>query len=211
MVNALIISDNIHFIKKLLDEVSNKNLNLTFSKISTSKLETIQILNEFTPHIIFLDESVQKKYEGTFFYNYKSIVITLFYSKSSNLLHSRTLKEIHKLIEDIDFNKRRNKIIKELEYIGYKFKYKGTNYLLDTILQIDSKRNSMIDNLQGCIYPIVARKYGKTVYNIKSSINKATDCMYYECDAKRLDDYFKLGNDIKPTIKQVVFTIANKI
>ena len=69
----------------------------------------------------------------------------------------------------------------------------------------------MVDNLQTHIYPIIAKKYNKTIYNVKSSINKATECMYYECDAERLEKYFQFDEDTKPTIKQVVFTVINKI
>ncbi|MDE5830641.1 MAG: sporulation initiation factor Spo0A C-terminal domain-containing protein, partial [Clostridia bacterium] len=103
------------------------------------------------------------------------------------------------------------KVVNELEYVGYKFKYKGTHYLVDTILHMYDKQNSMVDNLQSNIYPIIAKKYDKSIHNIKSSINKATECMYYECDARKLKDYFKFTDDTKPTVKQVVFTVINKI
>ena len=69
----------------------------------------------------------------------------------------------------------------------------------------------MVENLQSDIYPIIAKKYNKTIYNVKSSINKATECMYYECDVGRLEKYFRLFDDMKPTVKQVVFAVINKL
>ena len=129
---------------------------------------------------------------------------TCFYPLNSKI-------KINTLIENNDFDKKKSKIVKELEYIGYKFNYKGTHYLVDTIMLMHMHQHSMIDNLQTHIYPIIAQKYNKTVYNIKSSINKATECMYYECDVNKLENYFKFNYDTKPTVKQVVFAVINKI
>ena len=35
--------------------------------------------------------------------------------------------------------------------------------------------------------------------------------MYCECDGSKIEDYFHFSYDIKPTVKQVVFTVINKI
>lgn len=211
MVNALAISDNIHFIKRLLSEINSYNLTIRLNRIATNKSEINGILKVLKPDLIFLDQSSQKDFDKVFQKNYKDSIITLVYKEVSPLINQKILKDIGMLIEKYDFEYKKNKIVKELQYIGYKFKYKGTHYLVDTILQMYSKQNHMIDNLQSGIYPIIAKKYNKTVHNIKSSINKATECMYYECDAARLKNYFQFNYDIKPTVKQVIFTVINKI
>lgn len=211
MVDILAITNNIYFIQKLLEESTFQGLNLNLIGISTNKFEVENILHTITPSIIFLDKDIEKACDKTFLKDYKNIIIRLTYSNSLNIISPNVLKEIKLLVNDNDFDKKKIKIVNELEYIGYKFKYKGTHYLVDTILQMYSKQNSMVDNLQTNIYPIIAKKYNKSIHNIKSSINKATECMYYECDANRLKSYFKFTDDTKPTVKQVVFTVINKI
>lgn len=211
MVNALVISNNIGFIQKLLHEINIQELDIKISEIASSKSEVEDALELLCLNIIFVEESMKNSYDKMFFRKYKEIIISLPYSDTSNLINQITLSEISNLIQHNDFDKKKEKIVKELEYIGYKFKYKGTHYLVDTILQMYSRQNSMVDNLQTSIYPIIAKKYNKTIHNIKSSINKATECMYCECDGAKLEDYFHFNYDTKPTVKQVVFTIINKI
>ena len=52
MINALVISNNIHFIKRLLKESNRHNLSIKFAEIATRKSETITILKEFKPDIM---------------------------------------------------------------------------------------------------------------------------------------------------------------
>ncbi len=66
-------------------------------------------------------------------------------------------------------------------------------------------------NLEEDIYPIVARKYNKSMHNIKSNINKANDYMYKVCKKEILRKYFKFFDDTKPTVKNVIYTMLNKI
>lgn len=210
MVNALMISNNIHFVEKLLDEFNSKDLNLKLvGVVTTANLS--KAVNELNTHIIFLDKSIIKNCDKLFLEKYQNILIKLSYKPTSKLINNNNLDKINTLIENNDFEKKKSKIVKELEYIGYKFNYKGTHYLVDTIMLMHMHQHSMIDNLQTHIYPIIAQKYNKTVYNIKSSINKATECMYYECDVNKLENYFKFNYDTKPTVKQVVFAVINKI
>lgn len=210
MVNALVISKNIDFIQALLSEIGALNLQIRIAGISTTRSKTMEVLNSPNFKLIFLDKVMEGDYSKAFIKNHKNVII-LSYKQDSNLISPRNFKSLKELVEKYDLEKRKSKVAKELEYIGYKFKYKGTHYLLESILQMIENKNTMVDNLQTCVYPIVAEKYSKTTLNIKSSINKATECMYYECDAKRLENYFKCGQDVKPTVKQVIFTIINKI
>lgn len=210
MVNALVISKNIDFIQTLLNELGALNLQIRIASISTTRSKTMEVLNSPNFKIVFLDKLMEIDYSKAFIKNNKNILV-LSYSQDSNLISPRNYKILKEFVEKYDLERRKAKIAKELEYIGYKFKYKGTHYLLESILQMIENKNTMVDNLQTCVYPIVAEAYNKTTLNIKSSINKATECMYYECDAKRLEDYFKCGQDVKPTVKQVIFTIINKI
>lgn len=212
MVHALAIVNGVRFNKKLTNEIRLRNLTINVVALSTTKFETARVLKDFFPDVILLDTQAKKFYDSDFFSKYGGIVVELSYSRSSDMFSKEILNNIATITKDSDFERSRRKIAKELEYIGYEFKYKGTHYLLDTIYELYwQNTDSMIDNLQSGIYPIIAEKYNKTVYNIKSSIGKATDCMYCDCDMDKLVKYFHLSYDTKPTPKQVVFTVINKL
>ncbi len=211
MVNTIVITDNINLVKKLLSELDKLNFNLNISKVLTNRDEMDKLIDTPNIDLVMVDKSIGKECSIEFINRFKDIIVIVSYNKSSKLINQNVLANINLVLLDGDLERKRVNIMRELEYIGYRFKYKGSHYLLDTILQLYSKQNSMVDNLQSVIYPIIAKKYDKSVYNIKSSINKATEHMYYECDSTRLQKYFNFPDDIRPTVKQVVFTVINKL
>lgn len=105
----------------------------------------------------------------------------------------------------------KNKIIQELTYIGYDISLIGTQYLAEIIFIIYNK--SMIEtlNLEKNVYPILAKQYNKKTNNIRCNINYATDIMYNRSNTKFLMKYFNFYINIKPSIKQVIYTVLNKI
>lgn len=212
MIQALAITGGIRFNKKLINEIRTKNLDIHIAAVSTAKAETERILSVFNPDIILLDKRAIRFYDQKFIKKYQKIIVVLSNIAYNDLFTEEALSNIDFITRVYDFEKNKYKIAKELEYIGYEFKYKGTHYLLDTILELYIQNTTnIVDNLQSDIYPIIAEKYNKTVYNVKSSIGKATDCMYYTCDVNKLVNYFHLSYDAKPTPKQVVFTVINRI
>ncbi|MCI8621234.1 MAG: hypothetical protein HFJ50_05840 [Clostridia bacterium] len=212
MIQALAITKDIRFCKNLMNEIHVHNSNINIFAISTNKKETVTLFRNFEPDIIFFDKRVLKLYDLKFFEKYHNITILISPDTHERLLDKDTFQEIHAITGNNDVEERKRKVIQELEYIGYEFKYNGTHFLVDTILEMYVQyNNNMVDNLQSDIYPIVAKKYNKTVYNVKTSIGKATDCMYFNSNADKIIDYFNFPEDMKPTPKQVVFTIINKI
>lgn len=213
MISCVVITKNIKFIKKLLKEMDEIKLNVNMKGVITTKEEIIEAVRGAKYDIIFLDRGTSKEYNREFFKVSVNSIIPLIYREGFNILDYKNVKSIKALIEKKDLENKKEQIIKELEYIGYKFKYKGTHYLAETIMEIyrNKAKNRMVENLQSDIYPVIAEKYHKTIYNVKSSISKATECMYYECDIKKLEKYFRLCDDMKPTVKQVVFAVINKI
>ena len=95
---------------------------------------------------------------------------------------STILDKIKELVENKRQEKRelqaKNKIIKQLQYLNYNLSHKGTQYLIDAILIIYSRGEYDIFNLKEDVYPVIAKKYNRTIYNIKSDINTANDYMY---------------------------------
>ena len=108
-------------------------------------------------------------------------------------------------------NELKLKITQTLQYLGYSLKHQGTYYLSDAIWEIYQSSDPLFFNLIKGIYPIIAKKYNKTVNNVKSSINKSTENMYYECDVEKLKDFFHFCYDTKPTVKIVIFAVLNKL
>lgn len=207
MIKSLVLTDNIDFIKNLADEINSKKLNIQLSLFSRTIEETENILEYFNPDIIFLDRALEKIYDRNFCKKHIFSIIRL----SNDAIYNLSTPKNMSIIQSFDFKRKRDIIMNELHSIGYKFEHCGTHYLTDTILQMYLNKDSMLDNLQRDIFPVIARKYHKTPFNIKSNINKATVCMYSECDSKKLMTYFHFCYDTKPTVKQVVFTVLNKI
>lgn len=211
MTKVIIVSENINFIKKLVDELQSFKLKLNVSKICTDTTELANYLDQESTEIILMDKDIKKTCPKEILRDKRKVLVILPYKKNSVMIDTNIALDINTACAHSTEEGRRDTISAELEFIGYKFKYKGTHYLRDTIMQLYSDDNTMVDNLQTIIYPIVGKKYDKTVYNVKSSISKATEHMYCECDSTRLKDYFKLTNDVKPTVKQVIFTVISKL
>lgn len=235
MVNMLIANKDIFKLKKLVNEVITNNKNIRIAKITTDGEETLNALNNDNidvalieldlPTITGIDVLKRLSEEGKQKYKDSIVIVAEEFKAAQKLIGNEMIYDyiiqgtnknemmykVNRMIKEKDMEENRKKIIQELKYIGYNIEYVGTNYLIETILQIYINRELMLDNLQQEIYPIVSKMYNKSVHNIKCNITRATECMYYECDSKRLKDYFGFYDDTKPTAKTVMFTVLNKI
>lgn len=116
---------------------------------------------------------------------------------------------IHKYTSLSDtFENTKLAILKELMYLGFNVKHNGTKYITESILILKFyyKTNNIKD-----IYSIIARKHNTTSNNIKSNILKSINYMYCETDFSKLEVYFSLAEDIKPTPKQIILTVLKNI
>ena len=69
----------------------------------------------------------------------------------------------------------RRKIVLKLIELGYNLKYKGTFYLIDAIEYCyTNNKSDTLNNLEKNVYMHVAKKYNKSLNNIKTNIIKAT-------------------------------------
>lgn len=101
-------------------------------------------------------------------------------------------------------------VTKELLTLGYNFKLQGTQYLLESIVYICSKRDmNLLENLEKNVYKYISNKNNKRVSNIKTSIIKSTNYVYDYQDEKKLHNYFSI--DIKITPKLVISTVVKKV
>lgn len=181
MKNLLILGMNTNLLQELKKVVSNKKSTQTIDRLYN-----------------FLEKNLNE-------------ISAIEIDEAKNVHSPQTDDDVEKIITTYCLDNKKSIIIKELESIGYNPKYRGTKYLVDTILEIYKNTDVRLDSLQSDFYPIVAKKYNKSVQNIKNCIKTATNSMYLECDIEKLKSYFNLYEDKKPTVRQVVFTIINHI
>ncbi len=235
MVNILIATNDINIIKKLTNEIITNNYDIRIAKICNSNDETIDILNNTNIDIIFLDLKMIGNNLNIFFeklnnnkrerYKDSIIIMSDMFSQIENISKNNMIVEyilqesdrdeiiykVNKVVEKKDIDVKRKAIIKELEYINYNTDYKGTNYLIDTILQVYRNKKIMIENLQKDVYPIISQIHKKSINTIRCNIRHATECMYCECNIKKLNEYFGIIDDERPTTKDVIYTVLSKI
>ena len=210
MVKTMVITNDIFLLDNLLVEFEKNKMRVQLVKISTSKEETLKYLQGAEPDLVLFDEVVRNDYDKNFFrtYNIRSTTVR---NNKNGLISKNTIDNIKDLIKEVDVDMKRIKVINELVELGYKEKYKGTQYLADAVMQIYLNRDRIINNFQKDVYPVLSKKYGKTILNIKSSINKATETMYYDGDIEKLEKYFQCESEVKPTTKNIVLTVANNM
>lgn len=239
MVNVIVIEDNFYYSKNLINILSATNSKMRVFQISIDGREALEILKnqENAIDIILLDLKLPY-YSGIEILNYieenqltkykNSIIVIsseielLVKVRNNPYLYSyvnkisgyeNALKEINKLVEIKEHEKSsvEYRVCDELKKLHYNFSYVGTRYLVETILLMYNNNNWENAKLEKEVYPIISKKYKKTVNNIKTNILNATDLMYYDCEYKVLNEYFKISDDEKPTPKTVISTIMNKI
>lgn len=106
-------------------------------------------------------------------------------------------------------NKGENK--KELENLKYNFSYLGTKYLCECIYECYNKNKIYDINLNKDIYPIISKKYHKTISSIKANIFQATSIMYYEIEEQILQEYFGYNVRSKPKTKDIITRVLQKL
>ena len=235
MLNLLIIDKDVNNSKLLLNYISENNCQVRVHSLASNLSEGIKILNTGLIDItlINLDDDINSivnnlhTISSSYFEKYKKSVLLL----SKNIDNVAPDSYIYKCIsseEDISviflkiseivknkiaqFNNSilLSKINKELEYIGYNLSYYGARYLAESIALIYNNYDSS-ENLNKNIYPVIAKKYNKTVNTVKGDIRSATNSMFYECDETRLKNYFNFYTVSKPKPKLVIYTVLNKL
>lgn len=210
---------------------------LEFHGIARNGLEAIEKLTNNKIDIILLDlvmplcngYEVLEKIKDLRKYDESCIVISgniqdIYKLKNNCIVHKilykvsgldRIVEEINKLVKYKEKTKYSNKLKKhiknELLFLGYDFSHKGTKYLIETIEYIALNPTKELERLESDVYPFLAKKYQKSVHNIKCSINRATTFMYCQCEINKLKKYFFFSDDRKPKVKTIIYTIINKL
>lgn len=233
MYNLLIADDNIRYIKKLANTILSQSEEVRLVKIATNGEETYNYIKSGKIDLVLLDlympfltglEVLEKLYKDNII-NFPKIIIISGYPINVNKLVNKyniveyiqkgigletIVKKIKNIISNMNQEQSMKFVLRELTNLKYNFKHNGTTYIYETILLIiDSNDICVMDNLEKNVYSILAKRYNKSINNIKSSIVKATNIMYNECRMEYLLKYFSFENDTKPTPKLVISTIIN--
>lgn len=219
------ISDNIRVSdisingKETLDILNiQNNIDIVLLDLKMPLLNGIEIINQLSAKQI-------KKYLNSFIIisgetrmieqarKLKSEIVYRVIQKSVDLNY--IMNNINELVIEKESNKEEKRIKFQISHqltsIGYTLSHNGTQYLIDIIEMLYYREGEQIKNLNRYVYPIIAKRYNQTSNNIKTSINRATESMYYDCDEKRLVNYFNLNTVKKPKIKTVINTVLLKI
>lgn len=95
-----------------------------------------------------------------------------------------------------------------------KFKFnrytKGYKYLVEAIyiciIDIDA-----LDNLTKYVFPRISKKYKeKSDFHVKWCINQVINTMYNNTKFNIISEYFKLDENLKPSLKFIIYTIVCK-
>ncbi len=237
MVNILIIEDNLDFAKNLMIYINSSSETCRVSCIATDGIEGLNLIKEIKKiDIIILDLKLPKisgikiieKLNLEEKERFKKSIIII--SGENYLMQSKTLynemvyctlskivgyEEICRKIEELSEQKEqknlKEKIIKELLFLGYDMSHKGTKYLIDIINKAIIEGKDSIYNLNKEVYPIISNFYNKRVYSVKMNMNRATDNMFFNCQEEVLKKYFYLQDLKKPSTKEVINTIITKV
>lgn len=191
---SILLANDIEAAKLIFTE---HNVNLIIWENDIFNLNFYKNSLSFIPVIIVND-----------FYNYNAIALKNFkYVSLDNLTDLQYLLNKYISVSNT-LDNTKQKILKELVYIGFNLKHNGTKYITETILYIKFyyKTNTIKD-----VYSIIARKYKTTSNNIKSNILKSINYMYCENEFSKIKTYFSLLEDKKPTPKQIILTVLKNI
>lgn len=233
MNKVIIADDNLVFVKRLYNVISEQVEDIHCIALATSGKETIYNITKYQPDILLLDLEMPNgngidviKFIDEHQYSTKIIVISAYleklYTKYPNLLSKvayalskpfeikHLIHTINSILEDNIEKSIEKYVIGELEKFNFNRKSIGYKYLITTIITV-IKREKIRFNLEHDIYEKVAKIYSVSRKNtIKWTIDKLIKQMCYNTDAELISSYFHSNAYKKVTAKLLVTTIFDK-
>lgn len=239
MQNLLIIEDNLIYSHFLVNSICKELNNIRLYSIVDTGKKALEILKKEKIDIIILDLKLPdisgidiiNYIEGNNLSQYYASIIVLtneidllnqVINKKSVFTYSSKIDNINSFIDKVrELSKEKQdislkdsikeKISSELEYLGFDFSYIGTKYLYDCIYECYLSDTLYNINFSKHIYPILSKKYNKSQVLIKANIFQAIGQMYRTIDKDKLSTYFGYSLLDKPTTKEIIFIILQKI
>lgn len=239
-INVLLVENNMDYGRQLINILARKNKDFRLCGITNEREEVIFILNNICIDVILIDVPLNEFSEIIDLMDTKKSVIVLLDEKSESqksnyFLKNRSINYIVKsnsIMEDVNnINplfiskntiqfcklseneklKVLKKITKELNTLGYNLELLGSKYLVEIIYILYVAIDYYNYNFEKDIYPIIAKKYGKSVNNIKTNIKNANEIMYFDNEEKKIMNYLETQRKTKPHTKQIVKAVLKKI
>lgn len=192
---------NIDILKKK-NELFFENTHFNFNSNPNSVEEIANFLKNYYSNVTILNTS-----KGNFNkinIDTNDFLVLIFKNEYNVQKNSKCIDFVNKEMQI------RNDIKKELNYLHYNYSHKGTRYLEECIYQLYIKGEDN-DNLSKDIYPLIAEKYRTNVNAVKCNINKANNSSYFECEEARMEEYFGFSVQTRPTTKEIIYAIMNKL
>ena len=202
--------------KEALNIIKDKKINIIILDLNLPDMTGIDILNYIDKeNIQGLDASIiivtgemellRQVKNNKYIYTY--------YSKVNG--YETIINDIKNIVDEKQKTQKSDLITEqiknELQKLKFNFSYIGTKYLYDCIKECYDREDIYNINLKSDIYPILAKKYNKTINSIKSCIFKSIVIMYCESSEQNLSDYFGYKIITKPKMKDIIFGVIQKI
>ena len=224
MFNLLVVEDNLHYSKNLINFILKNNYNVKLVGIATNGKEALKYLTSkmYNIDIILLDLKMPyytgielvSELKKQILYRYQNSIIVVsgepslisliknepfIYSYVDKINGSQKISnELNNLIKlKLKENHTillKNKILAELKYLNYNENFVGTQYLLEAIMLLAEDNNLDSINLKRDVFPIIAFRHKKSPHNIKCNINNATVIMNCDCQKDIIMKYFNFSN-----------------
>ncbi len=230
MIKALIVDDNLLYVKNVFNTIINRIDNVHINYIATNVKEALQIINNNQIDLIFLDlklpdgsgldiitevkcSNYTKKPNIIILSEYKelitnnlgdNIINVIGKLEENELIYNKILKSVNAINFSTFESSIKELVISRLTKIGYNWKYKGTLYILETIMYIYQHNNiDLLDNIEKNVYTYISYKHNKSINNIKTNIIKSTNSI-------RNNDYTTINLTPKFVISNILTEIINK-
>jgi len=238
MLNLLVANKNLQNLQDLLNYISQYIPEVRVSYLAKTGEEVIKAIEKYHFDMILMDNNLPT-HKGLYIINnlseahqnlYKNSIIFLCqdeekikYMKNRKVIFelilnpesiTSILSSLKKLVEaksDTSSPKYiKNKIIAELQSIGFNLAHCGTQYLLEAILLIAIHKYDC-ENLNKNVYPKICKKFNKTMNNVKTNIVVATAKAYDAIEPATLKRHLKIPENMRPTPKMVINCILKKL
>lgn len=235
MTRILIIENDIFKCKKIINCISQSNLNVKNLQCCLQFRRSCIFLKKQIVDLIILDTNLINIKKLNFFeflfneklykyrksiiaivgFGYKSLTIKEEYYVFDYIINPieniKIVEVITNYVDKYSFLNLKLKIAEELSKLNFKFSYNGTQYLIDCIYEVYSRNYIWNVNLSKEIFPILSIKYNKPINTIHNDIKHAINNMYFDCEEEILKKYFNYFELEKPKLKNLIFKVINNL
>lgn len=230
MFNMLIVSNDFKFVKRLTNNVIGSTEFIRISGIVSTYEEMADFMIKKDPNILVLSEDIFRRViielKDVSIFTHAFIVLTdddreddntstsiLYIQKSLPSIKFNTMIKTFIRVKNNDYIKRRITVM--LKNLGFNMNSQGTKFLIESVFYCYvNKYQGLEENLEGNVYPYVAKKFLTHIENVKCYIIRSINHMYskYEkTSVNRIADFFEIDYFKKPTSRIVISAIVDKL